>query len=57
MTPAERVLADLDSTQVGFSTKRLRFWLVSAAIVGGFPCAGSLKHFMGGQRSKILTSP
>ena len=33
MTPAERVLNELDSSHSGFSAKRLRLWLVSAAIV------------------------
>jgi len=33
MTPAERVLDELDSSQRGLSPKRLRLWLVSAAIL------------------------
>src|SRR5215467_5555667 len=33
MTPAERVLDELDSSQRGLSAKRLRLWLVSAAIL------------------------
>src|SRR5262249_12987639 len=33
MTPAERVLNGLDSIQSGLSAKRLRLWLVSAAIL------------------------
>src|SRR6516162_4125106 len=33
MTPAERVLDELDSSQCGLSPKRLRLWLVSAAIL------------------------
>lgn len=33
MTPAERVLDELDSSQSGLSAKRLRLWLVSAVIL------------------------
>jgi phosphonate transport system permease protein len=33
MTPAERVLDELDSSQSGRSAKRLRLWLVSAVIL------------------------
>ena len=33
MTPAERVLDELDSSQRSLSAKRLRFWLVSAVVL------------------------
>ena len=33
MTPAERVLDELDSSQRGLSARRLRLWLISAAIL------------------------
>ena len=42
MTPAERVLEDLDSSHSGFSAKRLRFWLVSAAIFAFYAVSWNL---------------
>jgi phosphonate transport system permease protein len=42
MSPAECVLADLDSSQSGFSARRLRFWVIIAAIFGFYAISWNL---------------
>jgi phosphonate transport system permease protein len=42
MTAAERALEDLDSIENGFSTKRLRFWLVLSVILAFYTVSWNL---------------